>query len=66
MKEVIFTIPDMQSAHCQTRVHNAVKDIKGVRVEKMEAGKLTASLENEEAGATVINAIEKAGYHVTS
>lgn len=66
MKEVIISIPDMQSTHCQTRVNNAVTGIKGVQVLKVEAGKLTASVENEEGKAALVHAIEKSGYNVAS
>ena len=38
MKNVELSIPDMQSAHCQSRVNGAIKDIDGIKVEKLEAG----------------------------
>jgi copper chaperone len=46
MKQIEISIPNMQSTHCQIRVNNAVKDIDGVQIQKVEAGKLTISTEN--------------------
>lgn len=65
MKEVILNIPDMQSTHCQTRVNKAVKDIEGVQIKSLEAGKITVSLASDNMKGEVINAIEKAGYTVS-
>lgn len=33
MKNLELSIPDMQSAHCQSRVNGAIKDINGVTIE---------------------------------
>jgi len=56
----------MQSAHCQTRVNNAIKEIEGVKVEKLESGKLTASIETANAEEKLVERIEEAGYKVDS
>lgn len=64
MKNVELSIPDMQSAHCQSRVNGAIKDIDGVTIEKVEAGKLAVSVENDEVKQELVEAIEKAGYKV--
>ncbi|CAN5329593.1 hypothetical protein BH23BAC2_BH23BAC2_00170 [soil metagenome] len=48
MKNVELSIPDMQSAHCQARVNGAIKDIDGVKIEKLEAGKLSISFERDD------------------
>lgn len=64
MKNIELSIPDMQSAHCQARVNGAIKDIDGMKVEKLEAGKLTASVESDEVKEELVEAIEKAGYKV--
>ena len=64
MKNVELSIPDMQSAHCQSRVNGAIKDIDGIKVEKLEAGKLSVSVENDEVKEELVEAIEKAGYKV--
>lgn len=56
----------MQSAHCQTRVNNAIKEIEGVKVEKLESGKLTASIETDNVEEKLVERIEKAGYKVDS
>jgi copper chaperone len=65
MKEVIITVPDMQSTHCQTRVNNAVKEIEGVQVQNVEAGKITVSVASDNTKNEVVQAIEKAGYTVS-
>ena len=59
MKNVELSIPDMQSAHCQLRVNGAIKDIDGIKVEKLEAGKLSVSVENDEVKEELVEAIEK-------
>lgn len=64
MKNIVINIPDMQSTHCQTRVNNAVKALEGVQVDKVEAGKLSVSLNSEELKSEVVKTIEKAGYTV--
>ncbi len=48
MKNVELNIPGMQSAHCQARVNGAIKDINGVKIEKLEAGKLSISFERDD------------------
>ena len=64
MKNVELSIPDMQSAHCQARVNGAIKDIDGIKIEKLEAGKLAVSVESDEVQEELVEAIEKAGYKV--
>jgi copper chaperone len=64
MKNVELKIPDMQSAHCQARVNGAIKDIDGVKIEKLEAGKLFFSFESDEVKEVLVKAIEMAGYKV--
>ncbi|MCH5716383.1 heavy-metal-associated domain-containing protein [Niabella hibiscisoli] len=64
MKEVTILIPDMQSAHCQARVNNAVKAIEGTQISKLEAGQITVSLSSDSDKEKIVVAIEKAGYSV--
>ncbi|HTG57675.1 MAG TPA: heavy-metal-associated domain-containing protein [Niabella sp.] len=64
MKDVTIQIPDMQSAHCQARVNNAVKEIAGVQVQNLQAGQITVSLPSDSNKEAVVAAIEKAGYSV--
>lgn len=59
MKNVELSIPDMQSAHCQARVNGAIKDIDGIKIEKLEAGKLAVSVESDEVKEELVEAIEK-------
>jgi len=54
----------MQSAHCQARVNNAVKEIAGVQVENLQAGQITVSLSSDNDKEKIVAAIEKAGYNV--
>lgn len=65
MKQVVISVPNMQSTHCQTRVNNAVKEIDGVQIQNMEAGKLTISVTSDNTKSEVVKAIEKAGYTVS-
>ena len=64
MKDVTIYIPDMQSAHCQARVNNAVKEIAGVKVQNLQAGQITVSLSSDNDKEKIVAAIEKAGYSV--
>ncbi|RZJ88998.1 MAG: copper chaperone, partial [Chryseobacterium sp.] len=59
-----LSIPDMKSAHCQARVNGAIKDIDGMKVQKLEAGKLTVAVESDEVKEELIETIENAGYKV--
>lgn len=54
----------MQSAHCQSRVNNAINAIAGVKIERLEAGKLAVSVESDEIKEEMVAVIEKAGYKV--
>ena len=65
MKEVKISVPGMQSAHCQTRVNNVIKEIEGVQIQNLEAGKVTVSVASDSIKNQVVNAIEKAGYQIS-
>ena len=65
MKQVVISVPNMQSTHCQTRVNNAIKVIDGVQIQNLEAGKLTVSVASDNTQSEVVQAIEKAGYTVS-
>ena len=65
MKQFVISVPNMQSTHCQTRVNNAIKEIEGVQIKKLEAGKLTISVTSDNNKNKVVEAIEKAGYTVS-
>lgn len=64
MKNVELSIPSMQSAHCQVRVSGAIAAIEGIKVEKLEAGKLFVAVESDEVRKELVETIEKAGYKV--
>lgn len=64
MTNLELSIPGMQSAHCQARVNGAIKDIDGLKIEKIAAGRLSVAVESEEVKEELIEAIEKAGYSV--
>jgi copper chaperone len=64
MENIILNIPDMKSDHCQARVNTAIKDIDGIQVQKLEAGKLSAFVDDNDAAENLIEAIKKAGYTI--
>jgi len=64
MKNLELSIPDMQSGHCQARVNGAIKDIDGITIEKLAAGKLSVSVESDEVKEALVEVIEKVGYKV--
>jgi len=64
MKNIELSIPGMQSAHCQARVNNAITAIEGIKVEKLEAGKLSVAVESDKVKEELVATIEKAGYKV--
>lgn len=64
MKNIELSIPGMQSAHCQARVNSAITAIEGIKVEKLEAGKLSVAVEGDEVRKELVATIEKAGYNV--
>lgn len=64
MKQVVISVPNMQSTHCQTRINEAVKEIDSVQIQNLEAGKLTVSVASDNTKDEVVKAIEKAGYTV--
>ena len=64
MKNVELSIPSMQSTHCQARVSGAITAIEGIKVEKLEAGKLSVAVESDEVRKELVATIEKAGYKV--
>lgn len=64
MKTIQISIPDMQSAHCQTRVQNALNGIEGIQVKDIQAGQTTVTLSDAEQQTAAAAAIEKAGYTV--
>lgn len=66
MKNLKLSIPGMQSAHCQARVNDVIKDIEGLKIEKLEAGKLSVIVDNEQVSQGLVQTIEKAGYEVSS
>ncbi|WP_114790398.1 heavy-metal-associated domain-containing protein [Niabella yanshanensis] len=64
MKDITIQVPDMQSAHCQARVNDAVKEVAGVKVQNLQAGQITVSLSSDSNKEAVVAAIEEAGYSV--
>lgn len=64
MKNVELSIPDMQSTHCQTRVNAVVNEFEDVKIERLEAGSLTVSIERNEIEDELVSAITRAGYNV--
>lgn len=64
MKNIELSIPGMQSAHCQARVNSAIAAIEGIKIENLEAGKLSVSVESDEVRKELVDTIEKNGYKV--
>lgn len=63
MKTFKLQIPSMVSHHCQMTVQNTVSKIEGAIVKGVQPAQLQIGLENSPL-ASVIEAIEKAGYRV--
>lgn len=57
-------IPDMQSSHCQIRVHEALKRVTGVTLNGITAGSADVTLDKAETLAEATKAIVAAGYTV--
>jgi copper chaperone CopZ len=64
MKLLSITIPDMQSAHCEKRVSQALSNMEGVLIKDIQAGRADISLDGESNVQMIKDAIEKAGYNV--
>ncbi len=64
MKNLKIQIPDMQSAHCQMRVSQAVTSVHGVTLNSVSSGLTDLSVESEDTQVQVYAAIKKAGYTV--
>lgn len=64
MKHLNIQVPDMQSMHCQARVRKAVEAIEGVKVEQLEAGKVSLFVERADLEGEVLKTIENAGYTI--
>jgi copper chaperone CopZ len=62
METINLSIPGMKNAHCQMTVTNAVKEIGG-KVKSIAPTKVEIEL-NGLSRASLVQAIEKAGYHV--
>lgn len=64
MKTLRIQIPDMHSSHCQTRVSNALKEIHGVKLEAVQPGTVSVSMDEGANQSTITGAITDAGYQV--
>lgn len=64
MKNITIQIPNMQSAHCQMRVNNALKSIEGIQITEIKPGECSLEIENDEKQSIAIQAIKDAGYSV--
>lgn len=64
MKNVALSIPDMQSTHCQARVNAVINTFDDVKIERLEAGKLTVLIGRNEIEEELLSAITNAGYTV--
>ncbi|MBC9911696.1 heavy-metal-associated domain-containing protein [Chitinophaga varians] len=64
MKNQIFNVPTMKSAHCQATVTKAIEAVEGAGIQHIGPGTVTVTLAADDLQATVFTAIEKAGYRV--
>lgn len=63
MQNIKMQIPDMQSAHCQMRVTNAINKSAGVEIKKIMPTEveITLSMENYDE---IFSSIKQSGYTV--
>ena len=62
MKNIKIQIPDMQSAHCQLRVTNAIKTLDGVTIHDIQSGMADVTVQDGSKLNEVLVVIQKAGY----
>ena len=65
METFVLKIPNMQSAHCQMTVTNAVRHI-GATVKNIAPSRAEIELKNGLTKDAVIEAIKKSGYKVVA
>jgi copper chaperone len=65
MKTLNIQIPSMQSAHCQTRVFNALSTIAEVSSITTTSGEASIILPIETSDLDVITTVESAGYYIS-
>lgn len=65
METIQLTIPGMKSQHCMMTVTSVVKSVEGAQLKKVASGVAEIELATA-AKKSVIEAIEKAGYAVSS
>lgn len=64
MKNILISVPDMQSSHCQSRVQQALANVEGLNVTQITAGIVSVIAQTEDAVAAARIAIAHAGYAV--
>ncbi len=64
MKSTTLSVPDMQSAHCQMRVRNALQQVAGISTLEIASGAVKLEFEEESRLQEAAKAIETAGYTV--
>jgi copper chaperone CopZ len=62
MKNIKIMIPDMQSAHCQLRVANALNTLEGVTINSIQHGMADITILDENQQEEALAVIRKAGY----
>lgn len=63
MQNIKMQIPDMQSAHCQMRVANAINKSVGVEIKKIMPTEVEINLTQENSDE-IISSIKQSGYTV--
>jgi copper chaperone len=66
MKKIILHIPDMQSAHCRSRVQNVLSALPELKIDSLQPGTVTLLVESELVAEEAILEIGNAGYEVRS
>ena len=65
MEQHTLTIKGMGGKHCEMVISNVIAKLDGVQLDAIETGRATVSIDPQQSSAaTVIAAIEKAGYTV--
>lgn len=67
MKELTIAIEGMSCGHCVAQVERVLRDLRGVRVEKVRVGEARVAFEpGEHTVEEILAAVREAGYQATA
>lgn len=67
MQRVVLTIDGMSCSHCEHAVHQALDELGGVAVERVDIGSALVAYDGDQVGVERIRAaVEDGGYAVRS